>query len=198
MKNFLDINNKSFHFSNCNSCEARCCDGRKGSLFAQIILDDFELVHKNFPILFIFGELGYLKPVILLSNGKDFCPYIKENRCTIYDQRPSICRLYPLSPNVDAKIYIDDSCPAVTIEPENGSTPIVKEGEVTKDFYYKSLESYQDKYIETHFEFEKINAKEDFEIVTHINNITFYKYIGDTRTPYIKYHQISLNNNFIN
>lgn len=195
MKTFLDIENKTFHFSNCDTCEARCCDGRKGSVFAQIILEDFEEVYKNFPILFIFGDLGYLKPVILISDGTGFCPYIQDHKCTIYEQRPSICRAYPLSPNVDDKIYIDDSCPAVSDVSSAESSMIVKEGKITENFFYKSLEAYQEKYIQTHFELDTINDKKDFEMIKIINNIKFYKYIGSKSNTYIKYHQNSLINN---
>ena len=46
-------------------------------LFSQILKEEFEEVYKNFPILFIFGSLGFIKPVILLSNGFDSCSYLK-------------------------------------------------------------------------------------------------------------------------
>lgn len=194
MKTFLDISNKTFSFSDCNDCKARCCDGREGTVFAQLILEDFEIVAKNFPILFTFGEMGYLKAVVLFSDGTGFCPYIKDHKCTIYDERPSICRVYPLSPNVDNKIYIDDSCPAIEI---TNASKIVDNGMVTQQFHYKTLEDYQDKYIETHHELEKINDINNFESVIKINNITFYKYIGNQRNKYINYHISSLIHNKI-
>jgi Fe-S-cluster containining protein len=195
LKTFLDTENKSFAFSSCEGCPARCCDGREGTVFSQLILDDFEAVSKNFPILFTFGDLGYLKAVILFSDGKSFCPYIKDHKCTIYDERPSICRVYPLSPNVDDKVYIDDSCPAVSV---NNGEKIVDTGEVTKNFSYPTLNNYQDKYLETHLELEKINDIKDFEIVANINNIAFYKYIGNIHSKYISHHISSLDNDFLN
>ncbi|MGB5867809.1 MAG: YkgJ family cysteine cluster protein [Arcobacteraceae bacterium] len=189
MKTFLDTTSKSFTFSSCQGCPSRCCDGREGTVFSQIILDDFEVVYKNFPILFTFGELGYLKAVVLFSDGKSFCPYVQNNQCSIYEDRPSICRVYPLSPNVDNQIYIDDSCPAVNSEM---GEDIVKDGVVTKNFLYETLVNYQDKYIQTHFELEKINHQENFEVVKSINNISFYKYIGKIDNQYINYHRSSL------
>ena len=105
MKTFLDTTNKSFTFNNCNGCLSRCCDGKEGTILSQLILDDFEVVSKYFPILFTFGDMGYLKANILFSDGKSFCPYIKNYQCTIYEDRPSICRVYPLSPSHDNKIY---------------------------------------------------------------------------------------------
>ena len=97
MKTFENVKNSTYTFGSCDICDAQCCDGNRGSIFSQLILEDFEPVHKNFPILFSIGELGYLKPVVLLSNGNGFCRYIKDMKCVIYDERPSICKIYPLS-----------------------------------------------------------------------------------------------------
>lgn len=192
MKTFLDIAGKSFTFSNCNDCPSKCCDGREGTVFAQLILEDFEVVSKNFPILFTFGDMGFLKAVVLFSDGKSFCPYIKNNQCSIYDERPSICRVYPLSPNVDDKIYIDDNCPAVDA---SSGIKIVDNGNVTEQFHYKTLVDYQNKYIETHLELEQLNNINDFEVVTAINNISFYKYVGKIKNKYVNEHISSLENN---
>jgi len=152
------------------------------------------MVSKNFPILFTFGEMGYLKAVVLFSDGKSFCPYIKDHKCTIYDERPSICRVYPLSPNIDDNVYIDDSCPAVT---QNETNNMVRDGKVSESYKYNTLENYQEKYINTHLELEKINDKNHFEIVKTIKGISFYKYMGNKKNKYISYHKKSLKNNFI-
>ena len=191
MKTFLDTTDKSFTFSSCNGCPSRCCDGKEGTIFSQLILDDFEVVSKNFPILFTFGEMGYLKANIFFSDGENFCPYIVNHQCSIYDQRPSICRAYPLSPNLDNKVYIDDSCPAVNSEL---GQPIVKDGIVTNNFSYPTLENYQDKFINTHLHLEKFNKKENFEIVKTVKSMKFYKYIGDEQDSYIDLHLKSLKN----
>ena len=194
MKTFLDTTDKSFSFSSCEGCPAKCCDGREGTIFSQLILSDFEMVSKNFPILFTFGEMGYLKAVVLFSDGTSFCPYIKDHKCTIYDERPSICRVYPLSPNIDDNVYIDDSCPAVT---QNEINNMVSDGKVSESYKYNTLENYQEKYINTHLELEKINNRDEFEIVKTINGICFYKYMGNKKNKYINYHKKSLKNNFI-
>ena len=191
MKTFLDTTDKSFTFSSCNGCPSRCCDGKEGTIFSQLILDDFEVVSKNFPILFTFGEMGYLKANIFFSDGENFCPYIVNHQCSIYDQRPSICSAYPLSPNLDNKVYIDDSCPAVNSEL---GQPIVKDGIVTNNFLYPTLENYQDKFINTHLHLEKFNKKENFEIVKTVKSMKFYKYIGDEQDSYIDLHLKSLKN----
>ena len=190
MKTFLDTTNKSFTFSSCDGCPSKCCDGKEGTIYSQLILEDFEVVSKNFPILFTFGNMGYLKANILFSDGKSFCPYIKNHQCTIYNERPSICRVYPLSPNIDNSIYIDDSCPAVNSE---SGVSIVVDGKVTKNFDYPTLQDYQDKFIDTHLHFERFNNKKDFEKVLTINNIEFYKYIGIKKDLFMDLHISSIN-----
>lgn len=182
MKYFTAVENRSYFFSSCEGCPAKCCDGREGSIFSQLLLEDFELVSKNFPILFSFGEIGYLKAVVLLSNGKDFCPYIQNHQCTIYENRPNVCRNYPLSGNLDNKIYIDEGCPAVSSQ-EIG-TAINIENTALKD--------YQEKFLETHFYLEKFNHKEDFSLVVTINNIDFYQYQKNSEDEFMKYHIYSL------
>ncbi len=189
MKTFLDTTAKSFTFSSCEGCPSKCCDGKEGTIFSQLILQDFETVSKNFPILFTFGEMGYLKANILFSDGESFCPYITDHRCTIYNERPSICRVYPLSPNLDDKVYIDDSCPAINTE---FGSDIVLDGIVTKEFMYSTLENYQDKFIDTHQHLEKFNNKKDFEKIITIKNIDFYKYIGIQKDFYLDLHLNSL------
>jgi Fe-S-cluster containining protein len=190
LKTFLDIKNNSFFFSSCNNCPSKCCDGKEGTIYSQLILDDFELVSRNFPILFTFGELGYLKANILFTNGVDFCPYIKDYQCEIYDERPSICRVYPLSPHLDNNIYIDDSCPAIN---KNFGIKIVENGEVINLDNYPTLIDYQKKFIDTHLYLEQFNDKKDFKKVLTIKDIDFYSYIGVNKTDkYIKLHLSSL------
>ncbi len=191
MKTFLDTTDKSFTFSSCEGCPARCCDGREGSVFSQLLLEDFEIVSKNFPILFTFGELGFLKANVLLSNGEYFCPYIVENKCVIYDERPNVCRNYPLSPNLDDKTYIDDMCPAINTEV---GIDIVKEGIVQKAFENPTLENYQNKYIDTHTYLEQFNNKSNFETVVTINGIQFYKFIANSNDKFMQLHIKSMDN----
>ena len=189
MKTFLSTQNKSFTFSSCQGCPARCCDGREGSVFSQLLLEDFQIVSQNFPILFTFGDMGYLKANVLLSNGKDFCPYIVNHQCTIYENRPNVCRNYPLSGNLDNQIYIDDSCPALNSE---FGIAIVKDGIIQKEFDNEILHDYQNKFIETHLYLEQFNDKEDFDKVITINNIEFYKYIKASSDSYMNLHIKSL------
>ena len=187
IKSFLKVD-KDIFFSTCEACEARCCDGKRGSIFCQIILEDFQSVYKNFPILFTFGDMGYLKATILLSDGKNFCPYINNFKCTIYENRPTVCKAYPLSTNIDNVIYYDLYCPGVS---EYGSE-VVKDYKVSPSFNSYIFDDYQTRYINTHRKLEEFNHFEDFELVTTINNNKFYKYIGNLSNPYISMHIESL------
>ena len=70
-----------------------------------------------------------------LFNEEGFCPFFKENRCLIYDQRPLFCRAYPLvlkqteSNKVDMNIEWD--CQSLKNSnlkiggPENIDTPTI-------------------------------------------------------------------------
>lgn len=184
MKQFILTKNKSYSFSSCETCNANCCNGSMGTLYSQIILEDFENF-ENFPILFTFGNLNFAKPVILLTNGENFCRHLKDMKCSIYENRPQICKNYPLSPNIDEQTYIDVTCPSVH-ENSNDENSFVKEKEM--EDYFKN---YKDLYINTYFEFEKFK-KEDYTKVLTIRNIDFFAYLKEDDNKYIKMHQNSL------
>ncbi|QKF81145.1 YkgJ family cysteine cluster protein [Halarcobacter ebronensis] len=190
---FIAVKKQTFYFGDCKNCEAKCCSGKDGIVFSQILLEDFEKVYKNFPIVFIFGNLGYIKPVILLTNGKDYCPYLKDFKCTIYENRPPVCRNYPLSGNLDNKIYIDINCPEVNTNYSKEKKLIVRNEKLTPVFYNDLYFTYQDRYIQTHEEFEKLN-KNNFQEMITINNIKFFKYIGAINNNFLEYHKLSLKN----
>lgn len=187
MKNFIQIKKLSFSFSSCETCEAKCCSGLYGSNFSQLLLEDFQKVYKNFPILFTFGDLGYLKANVILSKEYEYCKYIKDNKCQIYENRPSVCRTYPLSPNIDNEIYIDTSCPALI-----SGDDFVKNGSINKKIDNSPFINYQDKFIDTHFYLEKFNIKEDFEIALNIKGMNFYKYTKTSNDKYMLFHKESI------
>lgn len=187
IKTFTKIEN-DIYFSSCDTCEAICCDGKHGSIYAQILIDEFEKVSKYFPILFIYGDLNYLKPVILLSDGRNHCPYINNFKCTIYNQRPEVCKTYPLSANIDNFIYVDSSCPAVT----NSGINLYVNKKISPNFDSFIFEDYQDKYIKTHFEMEKFNKKENFKYLFSIKGVRFYKFSNSSTNDYINIHLSSL------
>ena len=183
MKYFVPTSNKNYSFSSCDTCEAKCCNGSFGTLYSQIILSDFEN-HESFPILFTFGNLDFAKPVIMLTNGDDFCRFLTNMKCSIYDKRPQVCKNYPLSPNLDEEIYIDLSCPSIKESNENSNFIL----NAKKEDYFKN---YKELYLETYFEFENLK-KEDFTKLFTLRDIEFYGYLKQSENKYIKMHQNSL------
>jgi Fe-S-cluster containining protein len=109
---YVDINYlENLKFNNCKEC-SECC---KNKYLAPLILEDFEKVYKYFPIF--IAKLDILKPVMLLSNEKQ-CPYLINEKCSIYEKRPPACKIYPYSPWYD-KILLDLSCKGIGTEGEN-------------------------------------------------------------------------------
>jgi len=188
MKTFESTSEKKINFTSCEQCDALCCDGARGTTFSQLILDDFNEVFENFPILFLRGNYGYLKPVVLLTNGQTFCPYIKNFQCTIYEKRPSVCRIYPLSPHITDDIFVDTRCPAVSVETMSEKTTTFENINAN----HPHLVDYQDKYIQMHLYFEKYNKKENLSEAYKINNMVFYKFNESLNDTYIQQHLHSL------
>lgn len=189
MKDFEKTLNKTYTFGSCETCEANCCDGRKGSVMAPINVEDFKPVSKYFPIAFLLGELGYIQPVVLLNNSKTFCRYIENNKCTIYEHRPSICRIYPLSPTVDNNLYIDVNCTAVN---EQGNY-IVKEGVVQEDFMDEKLIHHQDKCVRSYVTFKPFSNPDDYVELIRFNESVVYRLkANSSNNYYLKLHLESL------
>lgn len=188
-KSFENTQNKTFTFGSCETCEANCCDGRKGSVMAPINIDDFITVSQYFPIAFILGELGFIQPVVLLNGSNSFCPYVQDFKCTIYEHRPSICRIYPLSPTLDNKLYIDTNCPAVN---EQGDY-ITKDGLVQKNFMDEKLINHQDKCVRTYIEFKNLSDKNDYEELIRFNDSILYRLkVNESNNYYLNLHLESL------
>jgi len=187
MKNFLSIKLKSFSFSSCEGCGAKCCSGLYGSNFSELTLEEFSSVHELFPILFTFGDLGFLKANLIISQGIEPCKHIKNNLCTIYEKRPYVCRTYPLSPSITNNVHLDISCPALIKGEE-----MIKRGELNPEFHHEIFDNYQDKFLATHYYLEDFNKKEDFEVALNIKGMDFYKYKKKTQDKYFLMHQKSL------
>lgn len=181
MKNFVKLKEKYIKFQDCSNCDARCCKGSYGTIYSQILKEEFKTLYKQFPILFIFGTLDFVKPVVLLSNGTGNCPYLNNKQCTIYENRPNVCKNYPLSPNIDNLIYFDSSCPEIN------------RGENYLDLENEIFKNYQEQYIQTHFEFKNLQKK-DFKTLFTIKGVKFYSYIGQNRSNFLNYHILSLEN----
>ena len=148
-------------FNGCDKC-SECC---KNKLMAPLVLEDFEKVYKYFPIL--IAKLDTYKPVMLLSNGVS-CPYLKENKCTIYEKRPPACKIYPYSPWYDS-ILLDLSCKGIGIE--GSPLPTRKEDFIKSDFYEERFENITEKLNKTSKWIEKLTL----EYFGKIQHIKLYK-----------------------
>jgi Fe-S-cluster containining protein len=56
-----------------------------------------------------FDKLGYAQ----LKNREGYCVFLDRNkqRCSVYGDRPSGCRVYPVIVDVDVGVILDDICP---------------------------------------------------------------------------------------
>jgi Fe-S-cluster containining protein len=170
---------ENLKFNNCQNC-IKCCENK---MFAPLILDDIKKVYKFFPIFIIF--IPNPKLVIPLSLNKH-CPYLKNNKCSIYEHRPPACKIYPFSPWYE-EIILDLSCDGIGIEGEK--LPLsIKEFKNSK-FYDERIENIKEK-------LEKTNnwiKNQKLTYLTKINNIKIYK-IKQKKDKYNKLIQLSYKN----
>jgi len=105
------IGNKPFHFS-CHpgvSCYTRCCRNVDMFLYPYDILrlkrklgissGDFLRLYVNI----VAGQNPYF-PALMMRMEEDTgnsCPFLGEEGCLVYEDRPSACRMYPLERGVD-------------------------------------------------------------------------------------------------
>jgi uncharacterized protein len=175
-------------FSSCEGCRTSCCDGGRFML-APLVLNDLENVYKNFLTAFAYID-GNLRLVMLISNRKKPCSYFKDGRCTIYNERPPACTMYPFTPYFD-DVLIDTACEAVGFAGFELQMPD-KEGleQVHPSFYHPRLERFSDKYNDTVRFLERID--ENFEVLLEIEGIALMAYKGSLDNEVIKMHQASL------
>jgi len=164
-------------FNNCTDC-IECC---KSKLMAPLVLDDFKKVYNYFPIL--IAKLEDFKPVMLLSNETS-CPYLKNNRCSIYKKRPPACKIYPFSPWYD-KILLDLSCKGIGIKGD--LLPLEYEEFKNSKFYEKRFENITEKIKYTQ---KWLQTKKIIKVAT-IKSIELYK-IDSVKDEFDKMHKISL------
>lgn len=184
---FVNIKSHNLYFNGCSACEGNCCNGAKGFAASPLILEDFEDVYKNFPILFsVNGE--DLVAYVLLNDGKGHCKYYVDHKCSIYDQRTPACKLYPISPYFE-HILVDTECPAISTQ---SGKVLCKDGVLHSAFYTKRLENFVEKRDATKVFLESIKQVEDFEYVGEILGLPLLKYIKPSDSPYIQMHLESL------
>jgi hypothetical protein len=184
---FINIEKETLYFKGCDSCQGYCCKGANGFMIAPLILDDFAEVYRHFPILFSF-QGSRLMAYLLLNNGQKECLYFVQNRCTIYEQRPPACRLYPISPYFDA-LFVDTKCPSINA---HAGEELCREGVLREAFYTKRLENFAQKREATQAFLKHIYDKTHFDYVGELSGMAFYAYNRPSDDTYLRMHRNSL------
>ncbi|WP_294966517.1 YkgJ family cysteine cluster protein [Sulfurimonas sp.] len=151
---YININDlEKIHFASCDGCLGSCCSSSK-FIMAPLILEDIKEVYNHFQIFFASID-NETRLVMILGGKESTCPYFEEDKCSIYEQRPPACKLYPLSPYYD-EILINTSCSAV------GSLGdiVSQNGKCTDKFYYKRFDNFTTKLSKTK---EYINKRRQFQ-----------------------------------
>ena len=184
---FVTIKGRDWYFHGCSTCQGFCCDGAHGFSLAPLVLEDFEAVYRDFPIVFSFLE-DTLGVFVLLNDGENTCRYLDHKRCSIYDARPPACRLYPVSPYFE-HLLVDTKCPSLS---RTQGRLLCKNGVLESAFYTKRLEKFVAKKEETRLFLEGINDRNDFEYVGKIADTPLYVYKPTSQNRYLSMHLESL------
>jgi Fe-S-cluster containining protein len=172
-------------FSNCDSCTNSCCQSDK-FVMAPLVLEDVEEVYQNFAVL--FGVIGEeIKLLMILNDGRSACRFLdSKGQCSIYDNRPPACQLYPFTPFND-QLLVDSSCDGVAKE---GSEIYSKHNGVNKTFYHQRLENFEAKRKKT-MEFILEHTK-SLQFLKTIKGIPLFYSTKRTENNYLLMHQNSL------
>lgn len=174
------------YFSSCDNCVRDCCSAPMVML-APLILDDFQYVYKNFPIQFAYIN-NELKALMIINKGEGSCKYYKNNRCTIYNERPPACRMYPVSPYFD-EFFISGDCSALSFDEKLGE--LICDGKSISDrFFHSRAINFVTKLQSTKQFLEKI--KNDLIPSITIVGIQLFSYSGNIEDEYIKMYKESL------
>lgn len=101
MKNMLKPG-QTFRFQ-CDQC-GDCCRHRTDILLTPFDLNRIarhmgttpQVVVERYCIVYV-GESSHFPVVLLKAVGKDeACPFLKDNRCSIHQHKPTVCALFPL------------------------------------------------------------------------------------------------------
>jgi Fe-S-cluster containining protein len=105
----VPLGSEQFKFS-CHegvACFTRCCRQVDMYLFPYDIIrlknalkiDSHDCIKKYTRL--VQGDNPYFPAVMLKLNEENICPFLGEGGCSVYDDRPSACRTYPLERAVD-------------------------------------------------------------------------------------------------
>jgi Fe-S-cluster containining protein len=90
-------------YFHCDRCDAKCCKFGKNNYIALTQQDYLRLM-----------VIDYDKHVQFRGNEMILpypCPYLVNNQCSIYANRPSVCITYPMQPTNEGYVAIQPDCP---------------------------------------------------------------------------------------
>jgi len=94
---------------NCEGCDAPCCKHNPNGEPLQVLAPEHSRLAEKYGAqhFTVKGEWAYLPMP---------CPFLKNNRCTIYRDRPLVCVLYPFQPGAtdgagNMILAVASSCP---------------------------------------------------------------------------------------
>ena len=174
------------YFSSCENCQNDCCSAPLVSL-APLILEDIEYAYKNFLIQFAYIN-NELRLLMVINRGEGSCKYFIDRRCSIYEERPPACRMFPISPYFD-QFFISSDCSALSSNKDSGEL-ICDEENISPNFYHPRVENFIEKLDRTREFLNKV--ENDLEPTITVAGVKLYKYVGDLDDDYIKMHKESL------
>ena len=105
----------------CSSCMANCCKNYDVFIDHEdlLIQEDLSFVKKILysksygyvPKFILYEENVAKKWVLTLNNPDKTCQFLKNDRCSIYEKRPLICRTYPHFVDGDKVKTMKNLCP---------------------------------------------------------------------------------------
>ena len=154
------------YFKGCGDC-SKCCESK--FFLAPLILEDFDKVKPYFEIRAV--KLDEIIPVMILVED-EVCKYLENGKCSIYENRPPACKIYPFSPYFD-DIFIDLSCDGIGDVGEK--LPSTKNEFFKSNFFEERIHNFKEKREKT-IEFMK---KQTLIFDKEIKGIKLYKFEGD-------------------
>ena len=126
-KKIIEQNSK-LSFLDCSGCDAKCC--QSNLIYASLY--DIEKTTNLFPLFFMIQN-HKISLVYFFYYGEDnneYCPYLTNNLCSVYENRPYACRTYPFS-NKKTDIYYSTTCPHI-LENQDSGIKLVKNRQINK------------------------------------------------------------------
>ncbi len=113
----------------------RCCESRDS---IDVSIDDIERWWNDGNFAKIFSELQVVTaggpPIKMRIKKEAPCPFLENERCTIYETRPLSCQAFPLGYNGKNFTLVDEECPGIG------------EGEMTAEALEEIRNSAKDEY----------------------------------------------------